>query len=234
MDELASEGRAGGPESPGLLSGFVACPRHGPATPPRRLLAGGCAKAPKRLPMHTAGAEKGHVFLATIAGSVYAVSAADGKQVWRWNNGRRTGYSAAVLLADGKVFIGGRGGDFHAPDQATGKEVWSYSVPAPIYQTAAYNEGQVYFAAEDMHCYCLAAADGKQVWKSRNLGGMSFRDYHPVVYRGRILLESQPAFGEKWVDTFSLGAWPPKEKLDPWLAKHGVELRQGKLAPETL
>jgi hypothetical protein len=184
--------------------------------------------------LHTAGYEDGRVFFATIAGSVHAVSAADGKPIWRWSNGRRTGFSSAVCLAEGKVFVTGRGGDVHAFSQADGKELWAFDVPAPVYQTAAYNDGHIYFAAENMHCYCLAAADGKQVWKSRKLGGMSFRDYCPLVHRKRVILESQPAFGEKWVDTFPLVGWPPKKKLDPWLAKHSAELRQGKLSPETL
>lgn len=155
--------------------------------------------------MHTAGAENGRVFFATLKGSVYAVDAESGQQVWRWNNGKRVGFSSAVLLAEGKVFVGGRGGDFHALAQADGSELWSYTASAPIYQTAAYSNGRVYFAAEDMCCYCLSAASGKLLWKSRKLSGMSFRDFQPLVYGGVVIVESQPAWANQ--GTVSLDGW---------------------------
>lgn len=141
---------------------------------------------------HTAAADNGLVFIATLKGSVYAIDAETGAPRWQWNNGLRTGFSSAVCLGEGKVFITGRGGDAHALDQASGKELWSFRAPSPIFQTAAYNTGRVFFAAEDMHCYALSAADGKLAWKSDKLAGMSFDQFYPLIYNGMVIVEAMP------------------------------------------
>lgn len=181
--------------------------------------------------LHTAGVEDGRLFFATLKGSVYALDAATGRQLWRWNNGLRTGFSSAVLLADGKVFVGGRGGDFHAVSQADGVEVWSRRIPAPIYQTASFNGGRVYFAAEDMHCYCLAASDGKLLWKSEKLMGATFSDYYPLVYGGVVIVEPFTDW-DSW--HFQGEFFPFTYGNNEWVAKHGDSLKTGKIAPDAL
>jgi len=182
---------------------------------------------------HTPGAEGGRVFCATLLGSVLAIDAKNGQQVWRWNSGRRTGFSSAVLLADGKIFVTGRGGDVHALRQSDGEELWHYEVDAPIFQTAAYRAGRVYFAAEDMHCYCLAATDGKLLWKSSKLSGMSFNNYYPLVYGGLVILESQMAGhgGRGKTGTGPPLAWGQQKE---WLARHGPSVAKGQPDPEAL
>jgi len=192
--------------------------------------------------MHTAAVTDGRVFFATIYGSVFAVESQTGKQIWQWNNGKRTGFSAAVCLADGKIFIGGRGGDFHTIDQETGREVWSYHIDAPIYQTAAYYNSGVYFAAEDMHCYGFDADDGSLKWKSEKLAGSSFRDYYPLVHKGVVIIESMPAWkdhgGQNFFDgvKFPMTAWwtfGNQQHID-WVEKYGPAVEKGEIPPEAM
>ena len=39
----------------------------------------------------------------------------------------------------------------------------------------------MYVACEDMHVYAFDLAQGRRVWQSSKLPGVSFRGYHPVV-----------------------------------------------------
>ena len=192
--------------------------------------------------MHTAAVAGGRVFFATIEGSVFAVDSETGQRIWRWNNNKRTGFSAAVCLADGKVFIGGRDGDFHALDQNTGQLLWSYQLDHPIYQTAAYHENSVYFAAEDMHCYALNAGDGTLKWKSEKLFGGSFRDFYPLIHKGLIILESMPIWHNHGGQNnfggvkFPLTAWWTlrNERQINWINKYGPLIEKGQIPPEAM
>src|SRR5262249_24999029 len=46
--------------------------------------------------------------------------------------------------------------------------------------------------SEDMRVYCLKVSDGALVWKSRQLAGLSVRDYAPVIVRGLALVTTCP------------------------------------------
>lgn len=185
--------------------------------------------------LHTAGVEQGRVFVATIGGDVLCLNAASGKELWRWNSGKRAGFSAAVLLAEDKVFVGSRQGDVHAIAQADGKPVWSYAVGAPIFQTPAWNAGRVYVAAEDMHCYALSATHGKLLWKSRKLGGVSFRDYHPLVHDGVVLVEAMQAGGGYSSPSKPMApSWNVTAEETKWARQHLPVLASGQVPESTL
>lgn len=184
--------------------------------------------------MHTAGVGNGRVFFATIAGSVFGVDAGTGKQLWHWRNGLRTGFSGAVLLADGKVFVAGRAGDVHALSQADGVALWSADAGGPVYSTTAYYDGRLYVVTENMSALAFAADSGKQVWKTDKLPGMTFRDYCPVVHRGHLILTPIPS----WNVWYQNEAWFPlsfrTDALDKWLAPFKEGIEQGKPSSEAL
>lgn len=210
--------------------------------------------------MHTAGAAEDRVFFAGINGGVFALDAETGKQLWQWRPAQRDGFSAAVLLVEDKIFIGSRAGFMRALSQAEGKLLWETRAGGPIYQTAAYNApsahsessgqagsgqgGRVYAATEDMHAYCWSASDGKLLWKSDQLNGMSFRDYYPLVYRGKVFFESLGAWsGMNCVlPVFNaINGWFPlasifehEKEFDAWMAKHGEAMAEGKPDDEAL
>jgi hypothetical protein len=48
------------------------------------------------------------------------------------------------------------------------------------------------FASEDMRVYCLNVSDGKLIWKSRKLQGLTVRDYFPVIYRHLAFITTTP------------------------------------------
>jgi len=162
--------------------------------------------------LHTAGYADGTIFFGAMDGRIYAVNAASGKQVWTFDNGRRYGFSTAVLLAEKRIFIADRGGRLFAIGQDDGAEAWHYDAGAPVLQSAAWNAGRVYVASEDMRVHAVAAGDGAPVWKSEELSGVTFRYFWPVVVHGKVVVRSMnmyPNYGQ--ADRAFRDAWKRPE-----------------------
>lgn len=138
---------------------------------------------------HSAAVADGRVFFGDTDGTLWAFNAADGKVAWQFSSGKG-GFVAAPLVADGTVFIGSRDGSFYAVEAATGRGKWRYPTGGPVRCTAAFADGNVVFASDDMYAYALKADDGVLAWKSDKLYGQSFRDYYPVVIGQRIVFRS--------------------------------------------
>ncbi|GAB4561730.1 MAG: hypothetical protein Kow0047_09250 [Anaerolineae bacterium] len=138
--------------------------------------------------LHTAACTGDRVVVAAIDGSVHAVSAADGQSLWVFRARGHTGFSAAPLIAESMVYIGERSGLFYAIDLTSGEERWAFDASAPIFNTAAYDAGRVFFCDESLRVHALDAQSGSQLWVSEQLYGQSCKQYHPVVYQGYVLI----------------------------------------------
>ncbi len=132
------------------------------------------------------------VFIGSMDRRLYALDAVSGRERWRFEAGEGIGVSP--LVHHGLVMFGARDGVFYAVDAAGGKEAWRFATGDRILTTASLSEdgGRVVFASEDMHVYCLAATDGRLLWKSRKLAGLSARDYAPVLGRELALVTTCP------------------------------------------
>jgi outer membrane protein assembly factor BamB len=103
-------------------------------------------------------------------GAVYALAAATGAVVWKFQTGEVVHASPAV--ANGVVYIGSWDTFFYALDEATGKEKWRFKTgddfalhnQTGIQSSAAVADGMVFFGARDSHLYALNAASGAKVW----------------------------------------------------------------------
>lgn len=146
---------------------------------------------------HSACYRDGRVYFATDdafnRGTLYCVSAADGKLIWKQSVG--AGIWVAPLVTDTAVYFGDRGGRFHALS-TDGKPQWTFETGYMILTPASLSEdGQrIVFGSEDMHVYCIDPA-GKLVWKSPKLGGLSLRDYAPTIWQGLVIVRTNPAIG---------------------------------------
>ena len=152
--------------------------------------------------LHSAGVEGGKVFFASMDGCVYGLDAESSQLAWKYDSELRTGFSVAVLLAEGKVFAPNRGGAFFALNQADGKLAWRADLGSPLLQSPAYNEGRVYVAGMDLRLRALDAKSGKELWKTEPLKGLAFKDYWPVVHKGLVIVRPMgpweaAAFDEK-------------------------------------
>jgi len=138
--------------------------------------------------LHTAGVEGGKVFVACLDGKVYARQAADGAEAWTFDSQLPTGFSTAVLLAEGNVYAANRGGTYFALSQKDGAVVWRREIGAPLLMSSACNAGTLFLGAMDMHCYALDAKTGAIRWKSEVLPGAAFKDYWPVACKDYVIL----------------------------------------------
>jgi len=155
---------------------------------------------------------EGKVFFGAMDGEVYALDVATGVLVWRAPLLWRHGFSTAPVLADGKVMLGGRNGRFYALAAASGETIWCWPPEdepaiAPILQTAAWNDGRVFFGAMDMHLYGIDTGSGRLTWRSERIPGMAFKDYWPVVHEGMVYIRPM-GMGE-------LGVGDPALVTDP-------------------
>lgn len=155
--------------------------------------------------LHTAGVEGGKVFFGCLDGCVYALDAEKGELAWKFESGLRTGFSTAVLLADGNVFIANRGGVYYALSQKDGNLVWQRDLGVPILMSSAYDEGRLFVGAMDMRVYALDAKTGEVAWRSEVLHGAAFKDYWPVAYKDYVLIRPAKVSGVK--------LWKPLEWL---------------------
>lgn len=126
-----------------------------------------------------------------------------------WPVSTRLGYDRSfhVVMSNDSIYYGSSAdGIVHAHDAATGKERWSFITGAPIRFAPALWKDRVFLASDDGWLYCLAAADGKVIWKKR--GGPDDR----MFLANDRMTSRWPARGGPVVfeDTvyFAAGVWP--------------------------
>lgn len=144
--------------------------------------------------LHTCAAAGGKVFFGNAEGKVYAVNAADGTPAWSISLGPAVWN--APLVYEGVVIVGGRDGGLYAIEADSGRIKWKALTGGPLLSSPALDakRGKVYVGSEDMHVYAFDFADGRQLWRSGKLPGVSFRGYHPVVAPdGSVMVTVTPA-----------------------------------------
>lgn len=141
---------------------------------------------------HSAAYADGVLYFGSMDGKLRAVDATMSKA--RWEFAASEGIWTAPLVADGKVCFGARDGVFYAVRVADGALAWKCATEGPILQSASLSEdgSRVLFTSEDMRVYCVALGDGKVLWKSRQLAGLSARDYAPVIRDGIAMITTNP------------------------------------------
>jgi outer membrane protein assembly factor BamB len=111
------------------------------------------------------------------------------------------------VVAGGRVFFGSSVDcKVYALDAATGNELWTCFCDGPVRFAPAVDGDRLFVVSDDGHLYCLAAADGRLLWKLR--GGPTDSK---VLGNGR-LISRWPARGGPVVADgivyFAAGIWP--------------------------
>ena len=128
------------------------------------------------------------------SGKISAVDVHDGKLAWSVQTGAAVWN--APLIHEGTALVGSRDGKLYAIDVGTGTVRWKGATGGPLLASAALDlkRGRVYVASEDMHVYGFDLAEGRRLWQSAKLPGVSFRGYHPVVAPdGSVMVTATPA-----------------------------------------
>src|SRR5262245_57285108 len=111
------------------------------------------------------------------------------------------------VVADGRLFYGSSADhQVRALDAATGRQLWTYFTDGPVRFAPVVWKDHVFAASDDGHLYCLAAADGKLLWKKR--GGP---DDRMLLGNDRMVSRWPARGGPVVVDDvvyFAAGIWP--------------------------
>lgn len=98
---------------------------------------------------------------------LYAVDAETGEEVWRYDKGLYTPYSAPTVV-NGTIYIGydnGPRGSLHAVDAATGEQEWVFQAGDWVRTSPTVVDGTVYVAAHDEKLYAVATETGNKEWE---------------------------------------------------------------------
>lgn len=130
---------------------------------------------------------------------LHALNAINGQHLWSFN-GADAGYDTNPLVVNGIVYAGNRDGKMYAigahGTANQGQEIWSYETDGAIHLSAAFYNGNIYFASNDMYAYALNANNGNLVWKSDKLPGMQFQSYWPVIYGNKVIFSVAHGYRE--------------------------------------
>ena len=131
--------------------------------------------------LHTCAVAGDKVFFGNAEGKVYAFGIADGKLAWSVQTGAAVWNSPVVYR--GVVLIGSRDGKVYAIEAENGEVKWFARTGGPVISSPAIDTkaSRVYVCSEDMHVYAFDLTDGRQLWCSVKLPGVSFRGYYPVI-----------------------------------------------------
>jgi outer membrane protein assembly factor BamB len=162
-------------------------------------------------------------------GRIYALDAATGKPVWRFDAGlsMKGGYCTPTLV-DGKLYVGEglhENSDcrMFCLDAATGKKEWEFQTISHTESKPLVVNGKIYFGAGDDGIYCLNLADHSVAWHHEG--------YHVdanIVSKGdRLFIGS--GIGDKFKTTVLL-CLDSNDKKELW----NVPVEWAAFAPPTL
>jgi outer membrane protein assembly factor BamB len=106
------------------------------------------------------------IYFGSYNHNLYAVSAADGGLLWKFQAQGPVGASAPVF-SDGKVFFGSWDFNVYALDAITGKLVWKHKTEGEIYRSVCVHLDSVYAGSKDGFVYCMDKETGALKWKFR-------------------------------------------------------------------
>jgi len=79
------------------------------------------------------------------------------------------GMGGGVAYDAGKIFVTSGFGVVIAMDAKTGRELWRHDLGVPIINAPVVNGGRLFVSTHDNHFYCLAEADGRQLWDHQGI-----------------------------------------------------------------
>jgi outer membrane protein assembly factor BamB len=141
---------------------------------------------------HSPAFADGALYFGSMDRRLRAVDGASGKE--RWSFEASEGIWTSPCVWRGHVMFGDRAGIFYALDCATGQPAWQLQTGAPILSPASISaDGErVIFVSEDMHVRCCGVNDGKLLWISPQLAGLTLRDYAPLIVGDLAVVTASP------------------------------------------
>lgn len=104
----------------------------------------------------------GKVFVGDVMGKLYAISQADGTEIW--SRDYDTGFIASPAVQDDVLIAGDLDGNLYAMDAATGTPRWQKTTDGEINGAASFYKDKVLVTSQDGKLYCFSIADGSTIW----------------------------------------------------------------------
>lgn len=104
----------------------------------------------------------GTVCVGYYDGTLYALDAATGAEMWQ--HAGSGAITASAAIDDGRVFYGSSSGAVYGVDLADGATLWTANADGPVLTAPCVAEGRVYVGSTDGRLYALNAATGVVVW----------------------------------------------------------------------
>ena len=115
----------------------------------------------------------GVVYAVDADGEAVALSAADGKQIWRFEAENVEEIdrllSGAISVADGRAYLVSGNGMIFGLDAGGGKELWRRQLQAPMRTAPTLIAGKVLVPTDDSQLYVLDGATGDVLWQHAGL-----------------------------------------------------------------
>jgi outer membrane protein assembly factor BamB len=133
----------------------------------------------------------GLVYVGDWNGSVYALDAKTGREVWTFRTGGAV--KGAVALSGRRLYVGSYDHHVYALDARTGRLRWRGSAQERLggrgtfYSTPAAAYGRVYIGSTDGKVYSFGAASGEVRW-SQSTGGYVYGS--PAIWEKHVLIGS--------------------------------------------
>jgi len=132
---------------------------------------------------------QGRVFTLDASGQVSAFAATGGSAVWRHSlvpeaeakagsgfmsafstsSSAVGGYGGGIAAENGRIYAVSGFGKVAALDPATGKPIWEKNLGTPVRAAPTVANDRLFIVSLDGRFYCLAGADGSEVWAVRGL-----------------------------------------------------------------
>ncbi|MBI1386257.1 MAG: PQQ-binding-like beta-propeller repeat protein [Rhizobiales bacterium] len=130
----------------------------------------------------------GRIFTMDTEAQVSAFSASGGSRQWRVSlvpehEDEESGYGGGLAATDGRLVAATGFGVFVGLDPSNGAKLWETPVGVPIRSSPTAANGRVFAVAIDGRFFCIDAATGAIVWRSRGLpqDGSMLSNVSPAV-----------------------------------------------------
>jgi outer membrane protein assembly factor BamB len=158
------------------------------------------------------------VYVGTYSGKVYALSVADGEDIWVYP---REGYMGAIVgspvIGNGTIYISSSDGKVYAINATSGKRKWETDSPLAdkLWTSPVVYNDKLYLSTFDGHIYALSVETGALNWSFKSEVGFASS---PVIYGDTIYVGSfdRHLYAVKIGNNVSMWKFPQEKPAGNW------------------
>jgi len=136
------------------------------------------------------------LYVGTHGNEVLAIDWKTSTKMWTYTGGKAPFHSSAAVN-DKYVVVGCQDKKLHCLDRKTGESAWSFSTKGHVDSSPVIVGDRVFVGSNDGNVYGINLADGKEVWRFRDLDGRPFAA-SPAVGEGCLIIGSESNVGNTY------------------------------------